>query len=686
MNDDKNSPNSLPVHQDIDVNVYEAQVIYELPKDLQKILDSENPVDMVDDDTLADLINGIEEDRQTMKPYLERYDVALKLAKMDDEKVDKNFPFQGASRVMMPYVMEAALDFWARTTPEVVERKNIAQAEIFSKEDQETVARGDRISDFTNYDLRKGISNWRDDQSKALLSLPITGMYYKKIWYDPSTGSRRSQLIQPDELICDHTKASFKDCPRKSFEYTMTKSEVRTAILIGQFIEFDYGEDDDTRDDIEFIESHCLLDLDGDGCQEPYVVTIAKESSEVVSVSARFDVSDVTLTEDSKVVSIDGEALFTLTIYIPDPGGSFLGMGWGVLLCDMFHSMNSITRQLIDAGTLQNTAMNSGFISVGRGLGPNSRSRKGSFDLEMGKFKALEADNLGQSIWQPSFNGPSSTLFQLLESLKVDTRNVVSTIHNVESNPGEAAELYLARLSQAQKLPNAIKINVFSGITGDLLRLQEIYRDYLTNEEYSMVVGEGFSFEQDFDENYISLCLTADPAQGSDEERVARAKIVLEEAKQNPVHNLREAYNRYYSALGVRDPEQILPEPQPQQPDPLAVMQAQSMERISKAEELSSQAKMMSSMASMMKVRVEMFKLDSEIKKTESETLKNLSQVDKNERELMLKTLKQDYENLRGVFDDARKIFETDQSAVAISTEGQRVQGDSSGLPQETFQ
>lgn len=677
MNDHDNTElESRPAIQETDVVVYRAVSDSELPQALADVLAGGNVAEDRDDldDIAQKVMDGVDSDRQTMDPYLEKYNQALKLARMVDDESDKTFPFQGASRVMMPYVLEAAMEFWARTVPGLIERKDICQIDMFGKDTEQRTDRYDRVAEFTNYDLRSGIKGWRQSQSRAMLSLPITGTYYKKIWHSPTEERRKSQLLYADQLICDHTKHDFYDCPRKSYEYEMSRNAVVSAVRSGQFLDHAYG--DDETESMRYMESHCALDLDDDGYAEPYIVTICVDSSEVVSIVPRFQATDVTITEEQDVVEICGEEFFSCTTFIPDPSGSWLGLGWGILLGDMFESINANTRQMIDAGTLNNVAANSGFISTGGG-GPTNRKRKGRYELVMGKFTSIESSGpLNQSIWQPSFQGPSKTLFDLLQSLKEDARRLVTISQNVEGNPNEAAELYLARLQQSLKLPQSIMINVYNGVTAELKRLYDIYKRYLDPQEYLEVLNDPeANYFEDFGDDDVDIKPTSDPTQGSEEERISKALIVLNEAKQSPVHDLRAAYINYYKALGISDYERYLPPPQPGQPDPLAVMQAQSAADMGRAEKMKGLADMMGAQADMMEAQIKMQKVQAEVEKLESETMKNLAEVDAKEMQSRLDALKANFEATRGIFEDARRLFEADREASAQMAAQSSIQG-----------
>ena len=56
----------------------------------------------------------LDEAKQTMGPWLKDYERALKLAKLEAETEKKTFPFEDASIVMMPFILETMLDFHSR--------------------------------------------------------------------------------------------------------------------------------------------------------------------------------------------------------------------------------------------------------------------------------------------------------------------------------------------------------------------------------------------------------------------------------------------------------------------------------------------------------------------------------------------------------------------------------------------
>ena len=96
----------------------------------------------------------------------------------------------------------------------------------------------------------------------------------------------------------------------------------------------------------------------------------------------------------------------------------------------------------------------------------------------------------------------------------------------------------------------------------------------------------------------------------------------------------------------MKDVERLLPAPQPNQPDPIQMMQMQAMQTMSEAEKMASEAKMIQAQASMLDSQVKMQKLSAEIDKLEAESMKLLSDVDKNEQQTALAIMKENRDNM----------------------------------------
>ncbi len=692
----------------------------------------------------SEVADTITRDKATMADWLEKYKKAARLAKMMPKSKVKTFPFNKASNLVTSNIIEAAIDFNARTTPMFIERQDICIGKIVGQEreikfiiDPETgqekevteeeaaqyqkhaqqmqqqmqgippeqmqamqqqmpqvpevqtrtstekTERSQRICDAVNWDLTTGIKNWRKLKDKEMLMLPIVGTTFKKNHQCPIENKRVTQLISPDLLICDHTIDSFDEVKDKSFEYKMSKNDVITAIETGQFADIDIKKyvDDEF---IEFTESHTWLDLDKDGFKEPYVVNIEGGDNQIVSIVPRFEADDIHTAKDS-VVKIDAEEFFTCTTFIPDPTSGFMGIGWGILLGSTFEATTSLFNQLIDAGTLANTSANSGLIRGGASVGPRAgnRQRKGEVSIQLGKLTTVDTSGngpLSNDIVTFPFSGPNATLFQLLEYTEEKLAGLTRA-GSIEVQANEAAEMYLARLRESMITSNSIRIRVAQGMTEEIQRIVDIQGRYMENEQYKEILNDPKAdWTKDYESKDVNIAFTADPSQGSDQERVARAKLILDEAKGGSgVIPLRYAYERYFESLGITDKNEmakILPPPPETGPDPLEEMHAQSMKIAAEAEMKKGEADMMAAQATqmkaqvdMLKVQLDMAKLQPELDKIIAETVEIYSKVDKNQMTTAQQATKQAHDEtmqrvkeIREGMNDDRKHGREDRS------------------------
>lgn len=572
---------------------YDESVVEELPStdyeadesertgELEENLDAGNLVGKLKDNkqATADTQGLFDKAKDSMSDWLKKYKRAINLAKLqamsgDQEITEKSFPFEGASLAMLPFVTEAMLDFNARSAPELVWSENIVAAKIYGKKSDDKEARADRMSKYENYQLIEEMPNWRDEQDKNLMVLPCVGTAYKKTRFDYDKKEVRSDLYLAEQIIFDMGYNNFYDAPDKFIERKYTRNEVIGFIRGEQEWDLEESKLEEKKDSFEFIEAYTWIDLDEDGLKEPYCQIIDTKTSKTVALYPYYDEDTINYNDKDKVISIDDADCFTQYRYLPDVEGGPMGTGWGILFGPMFESINTSLRQLIDAGTAANAASNSGLMAVDTVGGMGNSLQAGPLEVVMGQITPINVrgGSFKDSFLQMPFAGPSSTLFQLMEYLVTSARGMTNASVNIESMPGEAAALYMARLKQGLKIPNSITMRVYSAAKKEKQKIALLNYKHHDSEKYNKILDEeqDFNMEKDFNPDDCDVRLAADPAQGSDIERVQRAEAILVEAKTQPqqVINLRQAYVDWLEAMDHPSIEEIAPEPDPNAQDP----------------------------------------------------------------------------------------------------------------------
>ena len=592
---------------------YEAPEIEEAEEEkdethpLYKNLDKGNIVDQLKDNTAVynDVIELYNTANESMGPWIKKYDRAIKLAKLqptagDKDIETKSFPFEGASLAMLPYILESALDFNSRAAPELVwaedlvktkvyGRNNKIQIENLDQEDQQALDqtnkqivepaekqtksdRGDRVSKYMNYQVNEQIPFWRTNQDKALMMLPIVGTFYKKTYWDRDLKGICSELVTADKVIFDMSCDNFESCPNKFLDITVTRNELISYIRGEQ--KWQMAEKDLIADkkSFDFIEAYTYIDIDDDGVSSPYVAILDKETLSVVCLYPNYDEEGIHTNDEGELVKVEESECFTQYRFLPDPEGGPMGLGWGILLGPMFTAINTNVRQLLDAGTLSITAANSGLIVAGVGKGRGNRQDDGPIEVQLGQLTTVNLGGINGSlrdnIVQMPFAGPNPVLMQLMEYLINSARAMTTAAMSVEPNPGEAASLYLARLNQALKVPNSIIARVHDCAKAEFKKIHILDFKYHDSKAYNRVLDEQVEYvmQDDFNPEDCDIRLAGNPAQGSDEERIARAELNLQMAERltasgQQIMNLRQAVIDLLEATKCENIDELVPEP-----------------------------------------------------------------------------------------------------------------------------
>lgn len=569
-----------------------------------EFLDAGNLVGRCDDidggraQVVADTKALLDEAKRSMTKWKKHYDAALKLAKLDPEAEEKTFPFQGASQVMLPFIMEAMLDFHSRTVPELVWAENVVGIKAYGDASVEKSDRAERVSHFMNYQISELIPYWRPEQDKMLLSLGCVGTAYKETRFNGDRQEADSQLRLADKVIFNHDYPTFDEAPDKFIEEEYTRNDLLMYIRGAE--EWDIDEDSipnmrDHPKPHDFIRALTWIDLDEDGLTEPYEVVIRCEDESLVAVYPAYDEEGITTNEDGEIVEVEMDKIFTQYQFLPDPEGGPMGMGWGILLGDLFEAINTSMRQLIDAGTLSNLAANSGLIDyqLGSVSARGNRQQSGPVEVRLGELTPITTGgkSLRESVVQFPFSGPNTTLFSLLEWMVEQTRNMTNSALNMDTSGQEAAVMYLARLQQGLKVPNSIVMRVYNAAKREFRRIAQINFKHYDNEKYNRVLDdeEPANMRADFNPDDCDIRLAVDPSQGTDIERMNRAQIILQEAKEQlgmgvQQLNMREVLLDWLEAMKTPDIQRLAPEPSGQ-PSPQEQMIMANQARLAELDE-----------------------------------------------------------------------------------------------------
>lgn len=337
---------------------------------LQDFIDETNLVDQIPDiDKVSqDLQEGLQTAKQSMTEWLEKYKKAIDLATLNPETKEKTFPFEGASVIMHPAILDAMTEFHALTTPDLVyadkvthikingddvEVPNVPEpseeelAQMMPEEQQQVsmafaeasqmaaaiagqkealVARGERVETFMNYQLSNLIPKWRKTQDKAMLMLPCVGTLFKKVYYDTDIKQVRSELVTPENLIFDHNCDDFSEVNETYEPMELSRNDVISKIR-GDDWDIDESDLNDDQKTFKFYECQVWADMDEDGLSEPYIAIWYEQESKIVSVRANYDEDSINENDEGEVINVEPIEYYIQYTFMPDPAGGCMGMG-----------------------------------------------------------------------------------------------------------------------------------------------------------------------------------------------------------------------------------------------------------------------------------------------------------------------------------------------------------------------
>jgi chaperonin GroES len=586
-----------------------------------------------------DALDGYRLDKNSMSDWRDRMERGVNLATLT--KKDKDYPFPNAANVKYPMITTAALQFNARAYPAIVAPDQMVKVKKYGQDPSGAkAARGERVSDHMSWQLASEVEEWESETDKMLVQLPIVGTMVRKVWHDPVEGRSRCRVIDPGALIVNDKVKSLTDAPRASEEISLYPYEIKSRILTGQFAQGDYtGEDEDTQAPEEFIEQHCRIDLDEDGYEEPYIVTVHKRSQTVARIVADFEAEDVTLGPQG-VVSIKRGSYFIDYHFLPSMDGGFWGTGLGLLLGDISETINSIINMMLDAGHM--SSLGGGFI------GKDFRIKGGSNRFKPGEWKtpAASGADIRNSIVPMTFPGPDGTLFQLL-GLLVDAAKEVASVKDIMTGDtgtkNMTATTTIALIEQGMMVFTAAYKRIFRSLKKEFKLFAKLNARHLSAEQYSAFHdltdenGQPVMLDPRADYGAADLDIepVADPRSVTRMQEAAKAEFVMGLAAQGLV-DPQEATQRVLAAVGVGDTDDLMPKPDPMAQQ-MAMMQAQLAE------------------TDLMLRRIEVEQRLADIEETRSKAMKNLSDAEAKEAGVQLDEAKMKLEALRVGIDAALK-------------------------------
>ena len=530
----------------------------------------------IDEDSRVEWKDNVAEDIKLFSSYMEK----------------KDFPWPNSSNVSLPFLPIAALQFHARAYDALLPPKEIVKIIDMHGTDPE---REKRVQAYMNFQLLYKMENFEEGMDKTLLQLPIEGSVFRKTFYDDYIQMNDSVHISALDFVVNYGARDLGPDTRKTHVLRKTCNVVKSLIRSG--IYEDVGEEfltsseelsksslDEVKDKVLGItesasfdrkirivlEQHRGWDLDGDGIEEPYVITVDYETRKVLRITDRRYKDSL---GREKIIEY-----FTHYVFIPNPLG-FYGYGFGTLLRGLNAAANTIVNEVIDAGSLAN--LQGGFVSKRSGI------KKGSLTFSRGEYKEVDAyiDDVRKAIYNFDFKGPNQTLYSVLGLLYEYSKLVASVSETMTGQlpaSDTPATTVLALIEEGRKVFSSIHKRIHRSFKQELKKLYRLNSIYLNEVEYFRILGDknipqGDSTKigkADFIDT-LDIIPVSDPNITSRAEKILKAQQVKQEIMSNPLTSNNEkaiyvATRKLFEALDVQNIDELFPPPpEPQDIPPI---------------------------------------------------------------------------------------------------------------------
>jgi hypothetical protein len=549
---------------------------------LAKKLDPQERMHIADE-----LIDYFETDERVREQHFQRMADAMELLGITDLP-EVSSPFDGASTVTHPLIAEACTQFQARAIEEMFPPAGPVKPYIVGKVTTKKQEQGDRLADYMNYQLTESDSEYYWSTDQMLFYLPLSGSAFKKIYIHPITGMTTSRFVTAEDFVIPYNARSLQSAPRYAHRYEMSGNDVKRAQEKGTFFsgarlidspnlalerakdQFGRGSIEDVSDSVmpfiheddvtyTMIEYHIDYRMPWDDDEKiapPYIITVEKESREVMAVRRNWRHKDET--KQKRVWFVHYKYL---------PGLGFYGFGLLHIIGSLAKAVSGAIRALLDAGAVAN--LQGGFRS-------KELKISGEVRFIPGMWQPVDCslDDLNKGFFNIPAKEPSAALATLTSNLIEEGRRFATITENMVGDADNRGPVgtTLALIEQGSKVFSGIHKRLHKAAREEFKLIAQLNFEFMEVDEYPYEVqGEERSvLRTDFD-GRVDVVPVSDPNIWSQTQRIALCQAGMEMMKTDPDLYSKKArvkmHQAMYRALRFPEWQVILPDLKDQNTD-----------------------------------------------------------------------------------------------------------------------
>lgn len=530
----------------------------------------------------SDLIGLVDADINSRKDWADMYVKGLEVLGMKYE--ERAEPWLGACGVYSPILTEAAIRFQSEMITETFPAQGPVKTQIIGEVTRKNEEAAERVRDDMNYRLTDEMIEYRPEHERMLYSLGLAGAAFKKVYFDPSLGRQIAAYIQAEDMIIPYGAANVYTAERVTHVMRKTENDLNKLMAAGFYRQAELGEPVRVFTDIEkkkaeeqgytltdddryqVLEIHVDWNLKGyedtddegeeTGIGLPYVITIERGTSTVLSIRRNWDESDRRKLKRQHFVQ-----------YTYIPGFGAYGLGFIHIIGGYARAGTAIIRQLVDAGTLSNLP---GGLKT-RGL----RVKGDDTPIAPGEFRDVDIPSgaLRENIMPLPYKEPSQVLAALLDRITDEGRRLAAIGDLKLSDMSAQAPVgtTLAILERQLKTMSAVQARVHASLKMEFKLLKQIIRDYMP-PDYSYIPVGGNRAAKQSDYDLVEVIPVSDPNAATMAQRIMQYQAALQLAQGAPqIYDLPHLHRQMLEVLGIKNADKLVPVEDDQKPrDPIS--------------------------------------------------------------------------------------------------------------------
>lgn len=528
----------------------------------------------------SELYEQVDQDERARADWLKAYKESIKLLGLKME--EKTKPWEGACSINHPMILEAAVRFQSEMISSTFPAQGPVLPKVIGKETKQKMEAALRVQADMNHQLTDEMPEFRDEQEMLYFMTALVGSGFKKSYWDEDLGRQTSMFVDALDVILPYGSSNIRTTPRlthvmRKYDYElqamMDSGQYRVVQLSGPAKELNEVQDekdkeigfssvDDERYTLWEVQVKTVIKGDerkgsriSGSLARPYVVTILKETQEILAIRRNWD------EDDSRERPVQH-----MTHYRYIPGFGPYGFGLMHLIGGFAKGATAMLQQLVDAGTLSN--LPGGFKSRGMRIkGDDTPIAPGVFrDVDVG------SGTMKDNIMPLPYKEPSGTLLQLMDRVVEAGRQLPGNAEMKVSDMSAQAPVgtTLAIIERQLVVLSAVQARTHNSLKQELRIIKRLIAEH-ADEDYGYEPASGHIRARRQDFEMVDVIPVSDPNAGTLTQKLVQYQAIIQLSQTAPqIYDLRQLHRGMLDVLGVKNADKLVPLPEDLKPmDPV---------------------------------------------------------------------------------------------------------------------